>query len=122
MRPNLDRKGEGPDDLAEECSLFVLGFGEGNSDLRAKKGYGEAGEAGPGAKVKKGSGAGINLAGGKEALAKVAADDLLRVADGGEIGAGVPFEEKVEVKGELGEEAGWDVRQIRSEEICYCGF
>ena len=47
------------------------------------------------------------MAGGEEALAEVAADDVFGVADGGEVGAGVPLEEQVEVGGELGVEFGW---------------
>ncbi len=46
------------------------------------------------------------MLGGEEAFAEVAADYLLRVADGGQIGAGVPFEEEIQVGGEMGEDGG----------------
>jgi hypothetical protein len=38
----------------------------------------------------------------EEAFAEVAADDVFGVADGGEVGAGVPLEEEVEIGGEPG--------------------
>ena len=37
------------------------------------------------------------VAAGEEALAKVAANDLIRIADCGQISAGVPFEQEVEI-------------------------
>ena len=56
------------------------------------------------------------MLGGEEALAGVPGDDVAGVADGGEVGAGVPFEEEVEVGGELGEEVrGW-VGEVGGEE------
>src|ERR1700679_282252 len=61
---------------------------------------------------------------GEEALAEVAADDLFRLADGREVGSGVPFEEQVEIGGELGGEAvgGWSAAQIGSYEVCDAVF
>jgi hypothetical protein len=44
------------------------------------------------------------MTGREEALAKVAADDLFRIADRGEVGTGVPLEQEVEVGGELSEQ------------------
>src|SRR5258708_28638570 len=105
--PDLDVwKIQGAHGVAEEGSLFVLGFGEGDLKVGAKESDGQAGEAGSGSEVKErhragGRGSWIQVAGGEEALAKVTADDLFRIADGGEVGAGVPFEEEVEVGGEL---------------------
>ncbi len=43
------------------------------------------------------------------------------VADGGEVGAGVPLEEEIEIGGELGEDFGrWG--EVGGEEVGYCGF
>ena len=38
------------------------------------------------------------MLGGEQAFAEVAADDLLRLADGCEVCAGVPFEEQIEIE------------------------
>ena len=76
---------------------------------------GEAGEAGTGTQIKEGLG-GRKMTGGEEGLAEVAADDLFRTADGGEVGAGVPFQEEVEIEGELvQEERSW-VGIVRGQE------
>ena len=40
---------------------------------------------------------------GEEAFAKVTADDLFGVTDGGKVGAGIPFEQEVEINGEPGD-------------------
>jgi hypothetical protein len=120
--PDLGGEVERPDDLAKEGRLLVLGFGEGHGDLGAKKGYGQTGKTGSRAEVKEGPDAGVKVAASKEALAKVAADDLLRIADGREIGAGVPFEEEVEVSGEVGKEVSGDFGKVGNEEPGYCGF
>ena len=104
--PDLDvREVEGANGLAKEGGLFVLGFGEGDLDLGAEKGDGKAGKAGSGAEIEEGVRGRPMCCGSEEALAEVAADDLLGVADGGEVGTGVPLEQKVEVGGELGAEA-----------------
>ena len=105
IRPDLGGEVQSADDLAQEGGFLVLGFGEGDGDLGAEEGYGEAWEAGSGAEVEQRRGVGVKVAGGEEAFAEVAADDLFGVADGGEVGTGVPLEEEVEVSGELGEEA-----------------
>jgi hypothetical protein len=57
---------------------------------------------------------------GEEAFAEVAADDLFGIADGGEIGAGVPLEEEMEVSRELRKQGGGRIREIRNEEGCDC--
>src|SRR5579863_167004 len=41
---------------------------------------------------------GEQLAGGEEGLAEVAADDVFWVADGGEVDAGIPVEEYIDVR------------------------
>ena len=56
------------------------------------------------------------LPGGEEAFAEVALDDFFGGADGGEIGAGVPLEEEIEVEGELVAEVRWGGGEIWLEE------
>ena len=105
--PYLDvLEAEGAEGFAEERGFFVLGFGERDLGFGVEDGNGKAGEAGSRAEVEEGFGFNGNVAGREEALAKVAPDDLLGIADGGEVGAGVPLEEKIEVRGELGEDGG----------------
>ena len=91
---------------------------------------GEAGESGSAAEVQQGFCWG-EMGGGEEAFAEVAADDLFGVADGGEVGAGVPLEEQVEVEGELGENCRWEgpgigrvgLRfRILREQACDCQY
>ncbi len=114
-------KGEGADGFAEEGGFLVLGFSKGHADFRMEQGYGEAGEACSGTQVEEGV-AWAYVLGGEEAFAEVAADDLFGVANGGEVGAGVPFEEEIEVEGELGEDFGRDGREVRGQEGLDCGF
>jgi len=115
--PDFYWKAKRADCFAEEGGLFVLGFGQGDGDLGAQEGYGESGEASSAAEVEEGGGCWVKVAGGEEALAEVAADYLFGVADGGEVGAGVPLEEEVEVEGELGEERGRrGVKEVGGEE------
>ena len=105
--PYLDvLEGEGADGFAEEGGFFVLGLGERDLDFGVKEGDGEPGEAGSGAEVEEGFGFGRDVQASEEALAEVTADDLLGIADGGEVGAGVPLEEEIEVRGEPGEDGG----------------
>jgi len=103
--PDFGLEGQGTDGFAEKSGLFVLRFGEGNGDFGAEKGDGEAGKAGSAAEVEKGW-ARAEMPGGEEAFSEVTADDLFGVADRCEVGAGVPFEEEVEIEGELGENFG----------------
>jgi len=46
------------------------------------------------------------VAGEEEGLAEVASDDLFRIADGGEVDAGVPAEQKIDVRRYLFEVVG----------------
>ena len=89
--PDLGGKGECADGLAEEGGFLVLGFGEGDAPGGVEELDGEAGEAGSGAKVEEGGFEGLRgkLEAGEEGFAEVALDDGFRVADGGEVGAGV---------------------------------
>jgi hypothetical protein len=120
--PHFRGESEGADGLAEESSLFVLRFGEGDLNVGPKEGDREAGEAGPGAEVEKCEYARVEVTRGEETLAEVAADDLFGIADGGEIGAGIPFEEKIEISSEAGEEVGRGIGKIRCQEIGYGGL
>jgi hypothetical protein len=92
-RPDFGGEVKRADSFAKETSFFVLGFGESHGDLRAKEGDGQAGKAGSRAEVEEGLGVGAQMATGEETFSKVPADDLFRIADGGEIGPGVPSEE-----------------------------
>ena len=113
--PDLGGEAEGSDDFAEKGGLFVLGFGEGDLNFRVEERNGQAGEASSGAEVEESAGVWVEVLGGEEAFAEVAADDLFRVADGGEVGAGVPLEEEIEIDGELGRRSagGFRVDRVR---------
>ncbi len=107
MRPDLGTHAQGSDDLAEECGLFILGFRESDGQVWMSKGDGQAGKSGTGAEIKQGGGR-RKMARGEEGLAKVTLNDLLRSANGRKVGSGVPFEQEIEVAGELAEEFwGW---------------
>jgi len=112
------------DGFAEEGSLFVLGFGKGDLNVGPEKDDGQAGEAGSGAEVEECDRANVKVLGGEEAFSEVAADDLLGIADRGEVSAGVPLEEEVEVCAKLGEESGGDIGfgEVRGEQVCDCGL
>jgi hypothetical protein len=58
----------------------------------------------------------LEMDAGEEGLAEVALDDFFGVADGGEVGAGVPLEEEIEIGGELGVEGSGegDVGEVGS--------
>lgn len=114
--PDFGGEVERTDGFTKEGGLFVLGFGEGDGNLRPKEGNREAGKAGSRAEVQEGLGVGGQMAGGEETFSKVPADDLFRIADGGEIGPGVPPEEQVEVGGEPEHQVFWRrYGQVRGE-------
>jgi len=59
---------------------------------------------------------------GEEALAEVGADDGFWVADGGEVGAGVPLEEEIEVGTKLVNSGICNgVKEIGSQELADAG-
>jgi hypothetical protein len=99
--PDFCLEAEGADCFAKEGGLFVLGFGQSYGDFGAQEGDGYAGETCSAAEVEEGGGLWMEVAGGEEALTEVAADYFFGVADGGEVGAGVPLEEEIKVVGEL---------------------
>jgi hypothetical protein len=114
--PDFGGEMQGADGFAEERCLFALGFGEGNAKRGVEELDGEAGKAGTGAEVEEGGvgwEAWSEVPGSEEAFAEVAADDFFGVADGGEVGAGVPLEEEVEVGGELGVEVRWYGKEVQ---------
>lgn len=105
--PDLGWEIEGADGFAEEGGFAGARLGKGDLDAGAGELDGEAGEAGAGAEVEQGS-AGAEVGRCEEALAEVAADDLLGGADSREVDSGVPFEDEVEVEEELGGKLGGD--------------
>lgn len=125
--PNFGFEAERSDGFAEEGSLFTLRLGQGHLKLGEEQLDGQAGETGAGAEVQK-SGRRRQqrreVDTGEEAFAEVAADDLFGVADGREIGAGVPAEKEVKVSAELGVEVGRDGRagEVGFEERGDLGF
>ncbi len=93
--PYFSGEAESSDYFSEEGGFFVLGFGEGDLNFRVKQGDWQARKACTGAEVEESCRRWVEVLGSEEAFAEVAADDLFRVADGGEVGAGVPLEEEV---------------------------
>jgi len=92
---------QGADGFAEEGGFLILGFGQGDFDFGAREGDGDAGESGAGAEVEQRLNAGWEGAGAEDGFEKMAAKDALFVADGGEVGFGVPFLEEGQIGGEL---------------------
>ena len=99
------RQCKGASDLAEKSSLLMVGFNEREGDVRRPEFDGKAGESCAGAEIGHGvkssraalgqtAGGGClhwkQDAGGEEALAEVAGDDVFGVANRSEIDAGVP--------------------------------
>jgi hypothetical protein len=117
---------EGADGFAEEGGFLVLGFGQGYTDFGVEEGYGKAGEACSRAQIEEGVWESLGRAyalAGEEAFAEVAADYLLGVADGGEVGAGVPLEEEIQVSGEPGHHIlRWGDREVGRQELGDLGF
>src|ERR1700722_2032214 len=68
--PDFRGKVEAAGGFAEEGSFFVLGFGEGDLNVGAKEGDGQAGEAGSRAEVEECGRAGVEVLGGEEAFSK----------------------------------------------------
>jgi len=97
-------------DFFQERGFLVIGFDQGEGDVRSPEFDGEAGEAGAAADVgnfqsfhRRGCGGrrgdqGKQMPACEEALAEVASDDVFGVADGGEVDAGVPAEEYIDVR------------------------
>jgi hypothetical protein len=64
------------------------------------------------------------MAAGEEALAEVAADDLLGLADRGKVGAGVPAQQQIQVQRELRQQVRGrgGVAEIGNEQVGDAGF
>lgn len=92
---------EGAEGFAEKGGFFMLGFGEGDRELGAEDGDGEARESCSGAEVEKRGEIFGEGAGGEDGFEEVAGEDAFAIADGGEVGAGVPLLEEIEVGCEL---------------------
>ena len=92
--------GKCTDGLAEEGGFLVLGFGEGDGDLGTEDGDGQAWEAGPGTEVEEGVDVCWQGSGTEDGLKEVAAEYAFFLANGSEVGAGVPFLEEGQVGGE----------------------
>ena len=96
------RKSNGADDLAQESRLLLIGLDQSEANVGGPDLDGQAGEAGAGADVDEvrgrvardhTTGGGEESAGGEERFAKVARDDLLRLADGSQVDARIPAEQ-----------------------------
>jgi hypothetical protein len=100
-------------DFAQEGGLLVIGLDQSEGDVGSPEFEREAGESGAGAHIgytgrvhsfhhrghSGGRGrAGKQVAGGEQALAEVAGDDVFGVADGGQIDAGVPPDEDIDIR------------------------
>ena len=81
--PDLRGEIKAANGFAKKASLFVLGFGEGDLNVRVQKCDGNARKTCPGAEVEKSWRFGIEMARSKQAFAEVPADDLFGVADRG---------------------------------------
>ncbi len=99
-------EGEHADDFAEECGLALARLDQRQRDLRRPDLDGQAGEAGAGADVEQTDAAGNGgvsrekVRGGEQGFANMSCHDIFRIARGGEIHAGVPAEQEVEVGGD----------------------
>jgi|HubBroStandDraft_6_1064221.scaffolds.fasta_scaffold190076_2 hypothetical protein len=120
--PDFRGETEGADGLAEEGSLFVLRFGQSDLNVGPQEGDGEAGESCSGAEIEECECAGVEVASGEETLAKVAADDLFGIADGGEVSASIPLEKEIEVSRKPRKEACRGFGKIRCQKIGYGGL
>jgi hypothetical protein len=101
LGPDFGVEVEGADGLTKEGGFAVLGFGQHDAELRMGEGNGNAGKAATGAKVEECAGGRGDAPGAEEAVREVAGDDFAGFADGGEVGAGIPLEQKRQVGGKL---------------------
>jgi len=107
------RQCKGTDKFTQEGGFLVVGLDQSERDVRGPELEGYAGEAGAGADVGDGGtgqifqhrghrgrrgNAGEQMAGGEEGFAEVAGDDFFRVADRGQVDAGIPAEEYIDIR------------------------
>ena len=110
----------GAGDFAKECGFFLIRFDECEGDVGSPEFDGESGEAGAGAQVGDASrtfhrrvrrgrrgiifclvfmaGVREEVTSGEEGFSEVAGDDFFGIADGGEVNAGIPVEEYIDVR------------------------
>ena len=102
------RQCKGANDFPKEGGFLLVGFDEGEVDERGPDLDGQSGESGAGTEIsytawRRGCGriwtdrVGEKVAGGEQGFSEVAGDDFLRPADGGEVDAGVPAEQYIDV-------------------------
>ena len=82
------------DGLLKEGGFLVLRFGEGDGDFGSADGDGDAGEAGAGAVVEEGCNARGKSLGAGDGFGEVALKNGFRIAERGEVGAGIPAKKK----------------------------
>ena len=121
-RPNFGGETEGADRFPQEGGLFVLRFGERDLNVWPHKSDRKARKTCSRAKVQQCRRIGVKMTSSEETLPEVAANNLLRIADSGEVRARVPLQQEVKVDGELGKESGRDIRKIGNEEVSNFGF
>ncbi len=101
LRPDFGVQMKAADCFAEKCCLSVLGFSQSDVNLRVREGYRDSGETGPGAEIEEGVGGRSEVPSAEEAVGEVPEDNFARLTDGGEVGAGIPFEKQREIGGKL---------------------
>ena len=105
------RQSKGTRDFAEEGGFLMVGLDQGEREVRSPELDGNAWESGAGTYVgdrfkgfyhrgRRGHRGrlGDEVASGEKALAEVAGDDGFGVADGGQVDAGIPAEEYIDVR------------------------
>ncbi len=89
------------DGFLEKGGFFALGFGKGDGDLGAAYRDGNTGEAGSGAVVEEGADARWEGMGAGNGFDKMAGEDGAGVADGGQVDAGIPANNKRKIVAKL---------------------
>jgi hypothetical protein len=127
--PDLRRQVEGADYFLEKGRFAGAGLSEGDREGRIEKLNGKAWKTRAGAQVEKGIASGngshrsgaiaVQVQAGKKAFAKVTAHNLFRITDGGQVDAGVPFDDKIKIYSELREDLSRDSgsQEVRLEEL-----
>ena len=94
-------------DFAQKGRLLLVRFDECQVDMGGPHFNGKSGETGAGSDVDHGARArtlaptlfcGEEVAGGEEGFAEVAGYDFFRLADGGEVDAGIPAQEYIDIR------------------------
>ena len=131
------RQSKGARDFAEEGGLLMVGLDQGEREVRSPELDGKAGESGAGTYVGdrfKGfyhrghrGRLGEEVASGEEALAEVAGDDGFGFADGGQVDAGIPAKEYIDIRRYIlhlcgGQDSGSlsGFRRFGRTGLCFC--